>query len=260
MLTIQVLWGVGKTREARDEYLFKPLTPHFWLFAIFGSLLMARLLYPWLTAWLLNSRRSYISGYSFDDIYYAWSLSILVGISVYAIYQFVVWLVRRVYTWILLKLPEIYVPSSLDEPLPALEKLIRQLKFDPIRWLTRAPISRRLRAVKFPLNGKEQTGYLLQPYDELRPAHWVAPRVSVNLGHASPDDLGKVENALESEGNLEKLLPVLKEFAVSREMENDKEAVTWKPLGDLKRPQSVPTKDIQLSTTGEEDIIDLSYD
>jgi hypothetical protein len=154
LATAGLLWRLRLWRLRSDggEFPLKPLTPDFWLVAVSASLL---LLVIWGALGI-----DLFGQYSRQDVVTVWGLSVAIGLLLY-----LVLLVPR-YFWSLAR-----VFTAADNPLKVLRKLDR--------------LGRGLVLPIYQLPGETGQRYMLQEFNEQRPATWLAPAIELHLNNPS---------------------------------------------------------------------------
>jgi hypothetical protein len=280
VLMIQALWSVGKTKEKRQEFLFRSPEPLFWLAVISGSLLMVKVLYGPMAQWILNKPLTILPAYSFNDIAYLWGFSLLVGVTIYAGWGLGAALVswaKRAYQWLRVQLDRQLQLTGEDEPEDALKKYLH-LRWNPVDALLRKKVSSKMEKVKFKLNGADTVGFLLEPVQDGKTKYWVGALVNVHLSEdaanalnppdpVNPNDLTPEEQQQEQrrksvESAQDAVIKAITDSVDLQSLLNEIEGyrpllvVKWQSTGQLTYPRQV---DLVEPISPEEDVM-INFD
>ncbi len=228
LLTFKFLWKKGKPG---DEKI--PLTsPEFWLGAISLSFLIALWLYPLLLKIITGNERTYLFSYGFMDVVYAWILSVVTGLLIYAFALAIPPALMKVQQAILRTIQALTTDRRTfhagDTPEKVLEKLLRQKQTLTLMRCTYSGVP-----------DPNMRVYRLYPPQEDASSYWIAPEIKIgappNADQKQADDLKADASALIDKDALKDLLKLLKK--------NPKDLyVYWDPNHPLKEISYVPTE------------------
>lgn len=230
LITLAWLWrSIWPRREWKPDVK----TPEFWALAIGLSLVIALVIYPWLTSLIFKRSRSYLAGYGLADITWLWAGSMLIPAVVYLLgagfgrlgYSSAKWGIARYHEW-----QARYRPTSEDTPITLLQKLDKQK-----RGIV-------LERVEFTQDGQRQRAFLIEP-QKGQAMLWVSPAIVVEwLARADQSLQQRVEWQLGPNGNPMQLAQVLTEGMEQRALR-----VRWKGTTQINAPCEIRAADLQRS-------------
>jgi hypothetical protein len=157
VVTFALLTKIGKSETLQGESLLKAGTnPYLWVIAITLSGVMAFLIYPTFTKWLLKVRRDYLVGYGLYDVILVWLTSIFTGLAAWIL----VGVIKRFWAWL-------FTPSADDDAEAILRKLYLQ------------GLGVRLEQIDLTLSGNSSKAFLLQRRKRKREKIWVGPFIEI---------------------------------------------------------------------------------
>lgn len=215
LIVVAIRWirGMVKKPLALDHK-----SPEFWILAILFSL-GAAYLYP-LAANQIGLSLNYLSSYGLGDVLIIWSVSLVVGLLLGAMWHLIEWGIGWIYRWL-------FLPKPNDTPRDVLRKLGRRrvglvLPYALVRVGT-----------------QRQRGVILAQ-DRLTKAYWIAPLVRYTW-QTPPEErlLNEFDRELERAQNAAKMLQLIERAGKHLE-------IRWDQGGALQAPLEAPEADVVL--------------
>ncbi len=168
----------GEEKEKFSEYFkaIKITDLRFWVIAITISLVMALLLYPWLTSHFNGHERNYLYGYGFYDIVWTWMYSIVIGFGFALIAAFCLWALEK-YNKMQKNRHFEEDFSEDDDPIKFLHKMVKNGINEKV-------------FLKVKIDGSEEYGWRIEPDKLEKKDFWIIPSINMLL-QKNADDLYK---------------------------------------------------------------------
>jgi hypothetical protein len=212
--TFLIVWSIGKTSDARKDFVLQPATSQFWVVAVALSLLAA-ILYPYLTRIFPGESRDYLVSYGFEDFAYIYGWAIAVGLAAFVAFRAVAGF-KRLWSYLRAKW---HAPQVGDRPLPILQKLGNLKKDISCRQM-------------YSVGGNQEGALLvLEPWSTESEV-WLVPPATLTL--TLPPDHAKYYDAIDAQDRIVSG-QVTDAASVAHQIREGEEAgwwtIAWRPVG-----------------------------
>lgn len=236
MIVIAVMmWKLLVPLPQKEILKINLTSPEFWSIAIGISLLMAWIVYPFLTSIIPGiGRRDFLSGYGFHDIIWMWLFSFAIGGLFSVISSLVIRNLQR---------------RKAAKERVKLEKAIKQTDI-PMGMLKKL-VENKVSAVRYreaEIKSSKMKGFIVEKDYVNKKKYWLSPRITIWWYEDDKDLRGKVGDLIEKKKDLKELVEMLEQGETSGK--NEKKGIVkveWrKKQGEVEKLTEVAVSELDV--------------